>query len=782
MQLSNTPGKLLLPFAADGTKNAIPVDSQVGIVAGKASLADGFPPLTRTPLSAGGVPPSGLDMNGILFEMSDVIRWANAGGGYAYDADFATNANVGGYPKGARVMRSDGVGYWLNTVENNETDPEDAGAAAAGWVPDYSSGASTVTMTNANVTLTPLEYGKRIIVLTGTLTSNLNLIFPSIPGAWVVLNKCTGNFAVTCKTAAGTGFAINVGSYQFVSGDGVNVYGIGLDLASLMFTQAGVGAVARSAQLKMRENVSVFDFMTSAQIADVEAGTTLVDVTAAIQSALTYVASSGISGPTTSGALTTSYSGTVPRLRFPKGVYKITAALTVGSYIEIVGDSAILKQFTDTEDIFICEAYQFKIEGVQFVGGRYQIDFYNQNINSAMVDINQCQFFLSRSYAVNSRSTHATFTHLSTSLNIRECRFIACNKILNNVCDQASISESWLQMDKNNFTASTAAIKNKGKSVADPDAITRLHIRDSFLIPDVGTEGVDRVKNVRWIDNYGSFTATHSRFGGEFGGMSILWHLGAPNVNSFPWNVTEVIFKECALFAGPDARADSCVIGIQGEIPNRVVIRNCFGPVGRPLIANLSSLNIPTYLLNYETASGKKAREYFKIDIQDVITDVNAYVPTRTVIPNDLYPYAVKGKQARVRRAAAQSLSNAFVNNLVSCDTVEFDNVGAFDIANPTRIVMPKGCTKMRILVNMQLAVDGAEKTVAATIVTSGIVRLGGDTSLRGINADSDRICISVDVSGAPDEYWHVNIQHNAAAALNLLDCRISVTPLDFIL
>ena len=48
MQLINAPGKLVLPFAASGAKNAIPVASQIGIVAGAASLTDGFPPLTRT--------------------------------------------------------------------------------------------------------------------------------------------------------------------------------------------------------------------------------------------------------------------------------------------------------------------------------------------------------------------------------------------------------------------------------------------------------------------------------------------------------------------------------------------------------------------------------------------------------------------------------------------------------------------------------------------------------------------------------------------------------------
>ena len=232
MQLTNTPGKLVLPFANAGAKNTIPTASQIGITAGAASLVDGFPPLTRTPIAAGGVPPSGLDMNGILYELSAILRWANAGGGYAYDAAFATDSNVGGYPKGARIMRSDGLGYWFNTVENNTTDPEAAGADAAGWVPDFTNGVTSVTMTSANVTLTPLQYGKPIIVITGTLTANLNLIFPSIAAEWTVINNTTGPYTVTCKTAAGTGVVVN--SAQAVVGDGTNIYSAVNDAISLL--------------------------------------------------------------------------------------------------------------------------------------------------------------------------------------------------------------------------------------------------------------------------------------------------------------------------------------------------------------------------------------------------------------------------------------------------------------------------------------------------------------------------------------------------------------------
>jgi hypothetical protein len=51
------------------------------------------------------------------------------------------------------------------------------------------------------------------------------------------------------------------------------------------FLQAGTGAVTRTAQAKMRETVSVFDFMSDAQKADVLAGTALVDTLNAFNAA-----------------------------------------------------------------------------------------------------------------------------------------------------------------------------------------------------------------------------------------------------------------------------------------------------------------------------------------------------------------------------------------------------------------------------------------------------------------------------------------------------------------
>lgn len=129
MQASHSPKKSAVPFANSGTKNTIPVESKIGVTPGLASFTDGFPPLTMTPLAAGGVPPYGADFNGILNFLSSAVRWSQAGGRYRYDAEFA--AAVGGYPKGAMLAAVSGYGNWQSLVDNNMADPDGGGG---GWV------------------------------------------------------------------------------------------------------------------------------------------------------------------------------------------------------------------------------------------------------------------------------------------------------------------------------------------------------------------------------------------------------------------------------------------------------------------------------------------------------------------------------------------------------------------------------------------------------------------------------------------------------------------------
>ena len=119
-----------MPFAQKGLKNNIP-EERDSSNPGQASLAEGFPAATMVPINQGGVPPSGRDMNGILYLLAQHIQYLNAGGTYTFDGNFA--AKNGGYPIGAILQaKNQGFPFWVNTVDGNATDPNNGGT---GWKP-----------------------------------------------------------------------------------------------------------------------------------------------------------------------------------------------------------------------------------------------------------------------------------------------------------------------------------------------------------------------------------------------------------------------------------------------------------------------------------------------------------------------------------------------------------------------------------------------------------------------------------------------------------------------
>lgn len=134
MQYSNIPAnKLSVAFANSAGGGYITVPLPVTPTGtGRASFAEGFPPLDFTPLSAGGSPPYGQDLNGILNMISAWTVWKCAGGMVKYDSAYSTT--IGGYPKGALLLSSASANLlWLNTADNNTTDPD--GGSPANWSP-----------------------------------------------------------------------------------------------------------------------------------------------------------------------------------------------------------------------------------------------------------------------------------------------------------------------------------------------------------------------------------------------------------------------------------------------------------------------------------------------------------------------------------------------------------------------------------------------------------------------------------------------------------------------
>jgi hypothetical protein len=147
MLASAQPLNFALPFAANAgagyITEPIPTASQIGITPGRASLSDGFPPLTMTPIASGGVPPFGQDMNGVLNQITAGLQWYQVGGMPIYNVTFAES--IGGYPNGAVLQSSDRTGFWRNTVDSNASNPDAGGAVVTGSIAGTTLTVSAVT-------------------------------------------------------------------------------------------------------------------------------------------------------------------------------------------------------------------------------------------------------------------------------------------------------------------------------------------------------------------------------------------------------------------------------------------------------------------------------------------------------------------------------------------------------------------------------------------------------------------------------------------------------------
>lgn len=127
MNRTDSPAKQPKPFGINGPREPILSTTPAGD--NTASYESGFPPITMTLKSAGGLPPKGQDMNQILYELSALARWASAGALNAYDSSFATS--IGGYPKGSMLISDDSSKIYFSTIDANTNNPN---SVSTGWL------------------------------------------------------------------------------------------------------------------------------------------------------------------------------------------------------------------------------------------------------------------------------------------------------------------------------------------------------------------------------------------------------------------------------------------------------------------------------------------------------------------------------------------------------------------------------------------------------------------------------------------------------------------------
>lgn len=140
------PNFIPMPFAQNGNKNSIPTNGSEGEP--DASFNTGFPQITETPLSIGGIPPQRKDFNGILNILSMFAFFGQSGGKFSWSNKLNYNVPCIVYHDGLLwwCLKANGVDdtvvepgtnatYWISLIEYLKLNADKVGLRLGGGVP-----------------------------------------------------------------------------------------------------------------------------------------------------------------------------------------------------------------------------------------------------------------------------------------------------------------------------------------------------------------------------------------------------------------------------------------------------------------------------------------------------------------------------------------------------------------------------------------------------------------------------------------------------------------------
>lgn len=305
MLKSNAPTQLTVAFASGagaGPINAIPIPASS--TAGAASWTTGFTAVNMEPIGSGGIPPFGADFNGLFNALSNAQIWEQAGYLYPYSSAFSTA--VGGYPAGASLQMSSGLGLWLNQADSNTTNPD--ASTSANWIElCANAGGTTIALSGSSVTPTANQLGAPLLILTGALSAACKLVLPLRKGAsWKILNNTTGGQTVTVGGATGSTVTIAAGSTgaQEVFTDGTNFFTTSFNGAGVYLPING-NAVSASAWVTARSITMTGDVSWSVTMdgsANVSAAGTIANGAVSLAKMANLTANTLLGNPTGAAA------------------------------------------------------------------------------------------------------------------------------------------------------------------------------------------------------------------------------------------------------------------------------------------------------------------------------------------------------------------------------------------------------------------------------------------------------------------------------------------------
>ena len=107
---------------------------------------------------------------------------------------------------------------WGTRLNTNVIDMIDE-AIAGSIVVSVSSATVSLTANNAATD----QHRPHIMLLSGVLTSSIDVVVPSLTKSWIVRNGSSGSFSITVKAAGGSGYAVPQGETRVVWCDGTSV-------------------------------------------------------------------------------------------------------------------------------------------------------------------------------------------------------------------------------------------------------------------------------------------------------------------------------------------------------------------------------------------------------------------------------------------------------------------------------------------------------------------------------------------------------------------------------
>lgn len=358
------PTQITVPFASSGLKNTIP---ETATGSNRASMQEGFPAITMQDVDQGGMAPYGQDMNGIIYDVTKAIQYQQAGGFFPYDATFA--AAIDGYPIGAIVTSADGTQLFQNTLDGNQSDPENGGANWSNIMTSASLAGKQdkLNQTQMDAVNSGITSAKVAIYDSYASTKQNTLTFDNTPtngssnpvtsdGIYAALGTKQDTITVDATPQSGSTNPVQSGGVYDELADKVDIE----DADDAEVTATG-STTARTLANRFADVITVKDYGVK--------GDGVTDDTAAIQAAIDSVTPKSKS------------------LFFPAGTYIISSTLTIYADTHIQGESmySTIFKLKDNSNCTMFKTYKF--DELNVSGGDNLQNYPDLPVNFSMQDI-----------------------------------------------------------------------------------------------------------------------------------------------------------------------------------------------------------------------------------------------------------------------------------------------------------------------------------------------------------------------------------------------------------